>query len=228
MILRAREVKKSFGGTSAADGRLEISRGVSLEIDQPSTVSIMGRSGCGKSTFISLLAGLDSATSGTIEILTQNLDAMTGSQLNHFRAKHIGIIFQQFHLLDHLTALENVRLPIDLNGGSPEGDARAREMLARVGLSHRADHFPETMSRGEQQRIAIARVLVMKPEVVLADEPTGSLDVKTGAEVIELLFSLVRAEKMALVMATHDPALAARCDRQFTMTEGVLTPGLLK
>lgn len=226
MILNARDVKKSFADASGSG--LQILKGVSLSVDQPTTVSIMGRSGCGKSTFISLLAGLDSATGGTVEVLNRNLDAMSGSELNHFRAKHIGIIFQQFHLLDHLTALENVRLPIDLNGGSPEGDARALEMLARVGLSHRADHFPETMSRGEQQRIAIARVLVMKPEIVLADEPTGSLDIKTGAEVIELLFSLVQSEKMVLVMATHDPALAARCDQQFTMIEGVLTPGLLK
>jgi putative ABC transport system ATP-binding protein len=234
VILSARDVTKSFSTIStdargaSLSARLEILRGVSLEVESPSTISIMGRSGCGKSTFISLLAGLDRATSGTIEVLGRNLNSLSGAELNRFRAKHIGIIFQQFHLLDHLTALENVRLPIDLNGGSHEGDERAREMLARVGLSHRADHFPDTMSRGEQQRVAIARVLVMKPEIVLADEPTGSLDIKTGAEVIELLFELVKSEKMALLMATHDPVLAARCDRHYTMTEGVLTPGLLK
>jgi putative ABC transport system ATP-binding protein len=226
VILSAREVKKSF--SSSGGESLAILQGVSIAIESPTTISIMGRSGCGKSTFISLLAGLDRTTAGTIEILGQNLDTFSGGQLNQFRAKHIGIIFQQFHLLDHLTALENVRLPIDLNGGSVDGDARAREMLTRVGLAHRAHHFPETMSRGEQQRIAIARVLVMKPEIVLADEPTGSLDIKTGAEVIELLFSLVKSEKMVLVMATHDPVLAARCERQYTMTEGVLTPGILK
>lgn len=224
MIVGARDVRKEFlsGGE-----RLEILRGVSLRVDEPSTISIMGRSGCGKSTFISLLAGLDSCTSGTISVLEQNLDALSSAELNRFRARHIGIIFQQFHLLDHLTALENVRLPLDLNlvGG---GDQLALEMLARVGLGRRASHFPETLSRGEQQRVAIARVLVMKPQVLLADEPTGSLDVKTGASVIELLFDLVRAEKMVLIMATHDPALAARCDRPYTMTEGVLTEGLLK
>lgn len=225
MILSARDVKKEF-----VSGReqLEILRGVSLEIKRPETVSIMGRSGCGKSTFISLLAGLDSATSGSIEILGQDLDSMRSSELNQFRARHIGIIFQQFHLLNHLTALENVRLPIDLNGGSSDGDELALEMLAKVSLGHRADHFPETMSRGEQQRVAIARVLVMKPEVLLADEPTGSLDVKTGQDVIELLFDLIRAEKMVLVMATHDPQLAARCDRAFSMADGQLSPGLLK
>ena len=152
---------------------------------------------------------------------------MPSAVLNKFRAQHIGIIFQQFHLLSHLTALENVRLPIDLNGGSLDGDDRAQVMLGKVGLSHRAGHFPETMSRGEQQRVAIARVLVMKPEILLADEPTGSLDVKTGQDVIELLFDLIRTEKMALVMATHDPALAARCDRAFSMIEGQLSIGLL-
>ena len=242
MILRAREVKKSFPssgvqsasqndeetGNETGETRITILQGVSLTVEEPSTISIMGRSGCGKSTFISLLAGLDRASSGSIEILGKNLDSFSGADLNRFRAKHIGIIFQQFHLLDHLTALENVRLPIDLNGGSREGDARALEMLKRVGLAHRAHSFPETMSRGEQQRVAIARVLVMKPEIVLADEPTGSLDMKTGAEVIELLFNLVKSEKMVLVMATHDPALAARCDHHYTMTEGVLADGLLK
>lgn len=224
MILRANDVKKSF---NQGDENLEILRGVSLDIEKPETISIMGRSGCGKSTFISLLAGLDAATSGDIEILGKSLASLSSGDLNTFRARHIGIIFQQFHLLDHLTALENVRLPIDLNSGK-DGDARAKEVLEKVGLGHRLDHFPETMSRGEQQRVAIARVLVMKPELLLADEPTGSLDPKTGREVIELLFNLVKTEKIALVMATHDLQLAERCERQFTMDTGRLAPGLLK
>lgn len=224
MILNARDVKKSF---SQGDEQLEILRGVSLRIESPETISIMGRSGCGKSTFISLLAGLDSATAGEIEILDRSLSAMPSGELNTFRARHIGIIFQQFHLLDHLTALENVRLPIDLNGGK-DGDARAGDVVKKVGLGHRLNHFPETMSRGEQQRVAIARVLVMKPELLLADEPTGSLDPKTGREVIELLFDLVKTEKIALVMATHDLQLAERCQRQYTMDTGRLTDGLLR
>lgn len=224
MILNAQDVTKSF---HQGEESLEILRGVSLKLEKPETVSIMGRSGCGKSTFISLLAGLDTATSGEIEILDQTLAKLSSGELNRFRARHIGIIFQQFHLLDHLTALENVRLPIDLNAGS-NGDARAKEVLEKVGLGHRLDHFPETMSRGEQQRVAIARVLVMKPELLLADEPTGSLDPKTGREVIDLLFQIVESEKIALVMATHDLHLAERCGRQYTMDTGRLVSGLLK
>lgn len=223
-ILKATDVKKVF---DQGEERLEILKGVSLEVYKPETISIMGRSGCGKSTFISLLAGLDSASSGSIEILGKSLSDLSSGQLNTFRAKHIGIIFQQFHLLDHLTALENVRLPIDLNRGE-NGDERAKEVLQKVGLGHRLDHFPETMSRGEQQRVAIARVLVMKPELLLADEPTGSLDFKTGREVIDLLFKIVETEKIALVMATHDLQLAERCERQLTMDSGLLAPGLLK
>lgn len=231
-ILKAVDVRKVFSQGAGRDQEsLEILKGVSLEVDKPETIAIMGRSGCGKSTFISLLAGLDSATSGKIEILGQELSSLSSGALNTFRAQNIGIIFQQFHLLDHLTALENVRLPIDLNrtGGQNEnGDARAKEVLEKVGLGHRLDHFPETMSRGEQQRVAIARVLVMKPALLLADEPTGSLDLKTGREVIDLLFNIVETEKIALVMATHDLKLAERCQRHLAMDSGRLAPGFLQ
>ncbi|MEK7358352.1 MAG: ABC transporter ATP-binding protein [Bdellovibrionota bacterium] len=220
MILSARDVRKSF--SAGEEGSLEILKGVSLEVTKPQTVAIMGRSGCGKSTFISLLAGLDAPTSGTVRILDRELAGLSSRELNTFRAKHIGIIFQQFHLLDHLNALENVRLPLDLNR-IDDSDARAKAMLEKVGLGHRLEHFPETMSRGEQQRVAIARVLVMKPELLLADEPTGSLDVKTGREVIDLLFQLAATEKLALVMATHDPKVAERCERRLYMDEGVLS-----
>ena len=224
MILNATNVRKSF---LESDGSaLEILKGVSLEVREPETIAIMGRSGCGKSTFISLLAGLEAPTSGQIEILGRELSSLSSRELNSFRATHIGIVFQQFHLLDHLTALENVRLPLDLNRGE-NADARAQDMLEKVGLGHRLDHFPETMSRGECQRVAIARVLVMKPEILLADEPTGSLDVKTGREVIDLIFNLAKTEKLALVMATHDPTVADSCQRIFRMEEGLLTAGRL-
>lgn len=218
MILQAENLRKDYHQGAA---RLEILKGVSLEIKTPQTVSIMGRSGCGKTTLISMLAGLDRPTSGRISILDQDLLSMSASELNQFRARKMGIIFQQFHLLPHLTAMENVRLPLDLNGIS-SGDEKAHETLAKVGLAHRADHFPEQMSRGEQQRVAIARVLVMKPALVLADEPTGSLDVKTGQEVIELLFRLAESEKIALVIVTHDPAVAKRCERHLAMDAGNL------
>ena len=172
------------------------------------------------------MAGLEAPTSGQIKILGRDLASLTSRELNTFRATHIGIVFQQFHLLDHLTALENVRLPLDLNRGV-DSDARAKEMLEKVGLGHRLNHFPETMSRGECQRVAIARVLVMKPEILLADEPTGSLDVKTGREVIDLIFNLAKVEKLALIMATHDPAVADRCERILRMDEGLLSAGRL-
>lgn len=218
MILQAENLRKDYhqGAT-----RLEILKGVSLQIKAPQTVSIMGRSGCGKTTLISLLAGLDRPTSGSISILDQDLLKMSASELNRFRARRMGIIFQQFHLLPHLTALENVRLPLDLNG-IEGGDTKALETLEKVGLGHRASHFPEQMSRGEQQRVAIARVLVMKPALVLADEPTGSLDVKTGQEVIELLFKLAESEGIALVIVTHDPKVASRCQRHLAMDAGNL------
>ena len=218
-ILTATNVKKSF--FQGDKDSLEILKGVSLKIDRPESVAIMGRSGCGKSTFISLLAGLDAPTSGQIEVLGKNLGGFSNRELNAFRARHIGIIFQQFHLLEHMTALENVRLPLDLNR-LPDSDRRAEEVLNRVGLGHRMEHFPDQLSRGECQRVAIARILVMKPEVLLADEPTGSLDVKTGREVIDLLFKMVESEGIALVMATHDPKVAERCSRILYMDAGAL------
>ena len=220
MILRAHDVRKNFENAETGE-KLEILRGVSLEVTKPETVAIMGRSGCGKSTFISLLAGLDSPTSGKIDILGRDLAQLGNRELNVFRAKHIGIVFQQFHLLDHLTALENARLPLDLNR-MPDSDGRAEAMLAKVGLGHRLGHFPQQMSRGECQRVAIARVLVMKPELLLADEPTGSLDLRTGREVIDLIFQLAESEKFALVMATHDPKVAERCSRLLYMDAGRL------
>jgi putative ABC transport system ATP-binding protein len=215
VILKAQNIRKNFA-------ELEILKGVSLEVEKPETVAIMGRSGCGKSTFISLLAGLDSPTEGRVDVLKKDLAAFSDKDLNAFRARHIGIVFQQFHLLDHLTAFENVRLPLDLNRVD-KPDEKAREMLAKVGLAHRADHFPNTMSRGECQRVAIARVLVMKPEILLADEPTGSLDVKTGRDVIDLIFKLAATERLALIMATHDPKVAEKCERLLYMDSGVLS-----
>lgn len=241
MIVRVDHVRKQFDQDEGSGAEpLEILRGVSLRIERPETVALMGRSGCGKSTLISLLAGLDSPSSGEIEILGRSLAGLSNRELNSFRARHIGIVFQQFHLLEHLTALENVRLPLDLNRVSGTSlkkdrknedwknkenpDEKAREVLEKVGLGHRLDHFPAQMSRGECQRVAIGRVLVMKPEVLLADEPTGSLDVRTGRDVIDLIFRLVESEGMALIMATHDPKVAERCSRLFYMDAGVLAP----
>jgi putative ABC transport system ATP-binding protein len=219
VILEAKNVIKEF----SEDGKpLKILNGIGLEVAEPQTVAIMGRSGCGKSTFISLLAGLDAPTSGSIKILGRDLAELSNRELNSFRAHHIGIVFQQFHLLEHLTALENVRLPLDLNRKA-NPDLTAQEMLQKVGLGHRLTHFPDQLSRGECQRVAIARVLVMKPELLLADEPTGSLDARTGNEVINLIFELATSEKIALVMATHDAKVAEKCERRLYMNNGVLS-----
>lgn len=216
-VLHAADVFKSY-----QDIELSILNGVSLDVARSETVAIMGRSGCGKSTFISMLAGLDRADRGVIEILGEPINRMPSRELNRFRASRIGIIFQQFHLLEHLTAFENIRLPLDLNRVA-NSDEVARAMLKKVRLDHRADHFPNQLSRGECQRVAIARVLVMRPAIILADEPTGSLDVRTGHDVMELLFDLVEREKIALVMATHDPRIAEKCSRLLYMSEGTLS-----
>jgi putative ABC transport system ATP-binding protein len=218
MILRVHNVRKSFG---EAGHEVSILNGVSLEIDHPETVAIMGRSGCGKSTLISLLAGLETPDSGEIKVLDQDILALSPAELNSFRAHNVAVIFQQFHLLDHLTALENVRLPLDLNEIS-DSDLTAQSLLKKVGLEYRLNHFPDQLSRGECQRVAIARALAMKPKVLLADEPTGSLDVKTGKEVTDLIMQLAESEKIALLMATHDPEIAKRCQRRLYMNEGFL------
>ncbi len=218
MIVKTTGLRKNY---HQAGEDIAVLRDISLEMAKPETLAIMGRSGCGKSTLISLLAGLDTPSFGEIEILGHNLQSFSARELNQFRARHIGIVFQQFHLLEHLTALENVRLPLDL-GHFSDSDSRALAELERVGLGHRKGHFPEQLSRGECQRVAIARVLVMKPPLLLADEPTGSLDVKTGGEVMDLLFHLVERENMALVMATHDAKVANRCARRMIMDEGRL------
>jgi putative ABC transport system ATP-binding protein len=218
----ATAIRKSYSLDDG--GSLEILRGVSLTVaDGASTVALMGRSGCGKSTLISILGGLEAPTSGQVLIAGQDMTALIGRALNAFRGRNIGVVFQQFHLLEHMTALENVRLPLDLNGVGSEAEEQARAMLNKVGLSHRVDHFPARLSRGECQRVAIARVLVMKPKVLLADEPTGSLDLKTGREVMDLIFELVSEQNIAFVMATHDPLVAERCKTRWHMADGVLT-----
>ena len=229
-VLEARNVRKSFPDRSsgaAAGGRLEVLRGVELSVRPGESVAIMGRSGCGKSTLLACLSGLDAVSEGEIWVQGRNfshlLKEASGAESNRFRAQNIGIVFQQFQLLDHLTALENVRLPLDLSGlPSEQADRRALEQLQRVGLRDRADHFPDKLSRGECQRVAIARVLATGCPIVLADEPTGSLDQATGEQVMDLLFATTREAGVALVLVTHDPQLAQRCARQFAMREGRL------
>jgi putative ABC transport system ATP-binding protein len=219
MILRAQQLCKSYQQSTR---QLDILKGIDLSVEPGASVSIMGQSGSGKSTLISILAGLDEASRGELWVDGRDLRAMKTSELARFRARHCGVIFQQFHLLPHLTALENVRLPLDFTG-EIDATKKSLEVLAQLGLSDRADHYPAQMSRGECQRVAIGRVLVMHPPIMFADEPTGSLDLKTADEIIQLIFAVARSEKIALIMATHDPQIAALCEHQYVLKGGQLS-----
>ena len=230
-VLVCNKVKKSYviPGETGAAGRLEVLKGIDFQVRAGETLAIMGRSGGGKSTLLSCISGLDVIDSGEIRLMVKNLATMDANSLNAFRASRIGIVFQQFQLLDHFTALENVRLPLDLAGVDPlKADQVAREKLERVGLAGRESHFPDRMSRGECQRVAIARVLAMGVPVIYADEPTGSLDVKTGKAVMDLLFASAKESGSALVLVTHDPLLAKRCDRILRIEDGLLKEGPLE
>jgi putative ABC transport system ATP-binding protein len=229
-VLRVESLLKSYvipspDGKSAGE-RLQVLKGISFEVGARERLAIMGRSGGGKSTLLGCLSGLDSPDSGQIYVQGHDLSKMAPVELNRFRASSMGIVFQQFQLLDHFTALENVRLPLDLAGNDPaDADRRALDCLSRVGLKDRRDHFPQQLSRGECQRVAIARVLAMGCPLIFADEPTGSLDVKTGKIVMDLLFESAQDANAALVLVTHDPQLAQRCDRILRIEDGLLVEG---
>jgi putative ABC transport system ATP-binding protein len=205
------------------DGELVILHNISFQIEQGESVAIIGASGSGKSTLLSLLAGLDLPTTGQIDLMSQNLNLLDEDGRARLRGKSIGFVFQSFQLLPHLNALENVMLPLEIAGHS-QAQARqaAVQWLAKVGLAQRANHFPKTLSGGEQQRVALARAFINQPAILFADEPTGSLDEVSGNRVIELLFELNRENSSTLVLVTHDPALAARCGRQLSLQGGRL------
>jgi len=217
-VVEIRSLSKSF---SSGKEKLHILKGIDLNIRSGEIVAIQGPSGCGKSTLISVIAGLDSFDSGEIKVLKTLQTKLSSAAWNEFRAKNIGIIFQQFHLLEHLTAIENIRLPLDLKGDQ-NADELASSALERVGLKDRALHFPRELSRGESQRVAVARALVMKPRLILADEPTASLDVKTGILIGEMIFKLAKAENIAALVVTHDPSIAELCDHTYVMQDGKL------
>ena len=217
-MIRAENVGKQIvsGGEP-----LVILNGLSLSIAAGESVAIVGASGSGKTTLLSLLAGLDSPTAGDIRLAGKSLNDLDEDGRAALRAGRVGFVFQSFQLLAGLTALENVMLPAEL-AGIDDADARARETLARVGLSARFSHYPYQLSGGEQQRVAIARAFAASPEILFADEPTGNLDSATGARIIDLLFELNRDRGATLVLVTHDPALAARCTRVLTLRSGRL------
>ncbi|ATG73092.1 ABC transporter [Zobellella denitrificans] len=203
------------------DTSLTILQGIGLEVKPGQSLALVGASGSGKSTLLGLLAGLDIASEGDIEIRGQSLAALDEEQRALLRARHIGFVFQSFLLLPTLTALENVMLPAELQGRS-QCRERALQLLAQVGLAERVRHFPSQLSGGEQQRVAIARAFMTEPDILLADEPTGNLDHHTGAQIIELLFRLNREHGTTLVIVTHDEALAGRCERRLLMSAGRL------
>ncbi|WP_421192381.1 ABC transporter ATP-binding protein [Aeromonas jandaei] len=215
-------VVKGLGkSVSLGQESLTILEGIDLQVNSGETVALVGASGSGKSTLLGLLAGLDLPSLGSIEILGKSLGELDEEGRARLRAEQIGFVFQSFLLLPTMTALENVMLPADLRG-ERDCETRARELLAAVGLGERLHHMPPRLSGGEQQRVAIARAFMTRPSLLLADEPTGNLDSKTGDKVVELLFELNRKHGTTLVVVTHDQELASRCQRQLVMAAGRL------
>ena len=202
-------------------GTLTILHDIDFAISARQSTAIVGASGSGKSTLLAIIAGLDHPTSGTVRLDGSDLFALSEDERAGLRARKLGFVFQSFQLLGHLSALENVMLPLELMG-RPEARLRAAEMLQRVGLGKRLNHYPRTLSGGEQQRVALARAFVVEPAVLLADEPTGSLDHATGEKVMALMFEMNRESGTTLVLVTHDRSIAERCDRQLHIEAGRL------
>jgi putative ABC transport system ATP-binding protein len=217
-VLKAENLTKKV---TSPEGMLTIVDDVSLDIDAAESVAIVGASGAGKSTLLALLAGLDSPTSGRITLAGADLTALDEDGRARLRAERVGFVFQSFHLVPSLTALENVMLPLELAGRS-DARAAASETLGRVGLAQRTGHYPRQLSGGEQQRVAIARAFVTRPAVLFADEPTGNLDTHTGEKIVSLLFDLNAQSHTTLVLVTHDRTVAARCGRVLQMDSGQL------
>lgn len=211
----------SLGKTvTDATGSLTILHDVNFSVTPGETVAIVGASGSGKSTLLGLLAGLDLPSGGSVTLWGQDLFKLNEDQRAALRGKHVGFVFQSFQLVGHLTALENVMLPLELRGETAGVRERAKAMLERVGLGARLSHYPRTLSGGEQQRVALARAFVAQPDILFADEPTGSLDTATGEAVIALMFELNRDAGSTLVLVTHDRSVAARCGRILTIEAG--------
>ena len=209
---------------ASAAGEVNILRGIDLTVGRDETVGVVGPSGSGKSSMMMIVAGLERATAGRVTVAGVELGAMSEDALARFRRDRIGIVFQAFHLIPTMTALENVAVPLEL-AGRRDAFARAEVELGAVGLAERLGHYPAQLSGGEQQRVALARAFAVEPELLLADEPTGNLDGETGAHVIELLFGLRARRGTTLLLITHDPALAARCGRIVRLVDGRIRDG---
>ena len=218
LLISARDVRKSY---QMSKRKIEVLKGVSLDVRRGEFLALQGASGAGKSTLLHLLGGLDKGDSGTISFNEQKLDSLSSGDLARLRGRSIGFIFQSYHLLPELDALENVSVPGRLLGvPAAEAEQRGRQLLERVGLGHRLEHRPTELSGGEQQRVAIARSLMNKPVLLLADEPTGNLDSNTGGEIMGLLRALQKEEGTTMIIATHDDHLAAQAERIIRLVDG--------
>ena len=202
-------------------GPVNILRGIDLKVARGATAGLVGPSGSGKSTLLMVLAGLERPSSGRVSVAGEDLTRLNEDGLAKFRREHVGIVFQSFHLVPTMTALENVAIPLEFAGRS-DAFARAEEELKHVGLGHRLSHYPGQLSGGEQQRVALARAVIGDPEILLADEPTGNLDQTTGADIIELMFDLHARKGTTLVLITHDEALAERCEQVVHLRDGLI------
>lgn len=217
-VLHLKDVSLTLNGNT---GPVRILQDITLDVHKGETLGMIGASGSGKSSLLMLMGGLEQATGGTITALGQDLTAMNEDALAHFRRDHMGVVFQNFHLIPAMTALENVATPLEL-AGVTDAFERAQAELDAVGLGHRSGHYPAQLSGGEQQRVALARALAPRPAILLADEPTGNLDEANGAAVMDLLFGLRDRYGATLIMVTHAPELAARCDRVVRLRDGHL------
>ncbi len=220
MILKVVGLRKNFG---RGENAIEVLRGVDLEVARGETVAILGASGSGKSTLLSLLAGLDDPLQGEVWIAGEEISRLSEEARARFRARNLGIVFQQYHLMSTLTALENVSLPLELVRDLQAED-KAWRLLDAMGLAARCDHFPHQLSGGEAQRVALARAVVGEPALLLADEPSGSLDAQSGEIVMRILFDLVAKRDMTLILVTHSHVLAERCQTRYELREGLLVP----
>ncbi|MEZ7847052.1 MAG: ABC transporter ATP-binding protein [Polaromonas sp.] len=219
-------VEHVFKSVTDSTGTLTILRDIDFSLAAKETAAIVGASGSGKSTLLSIIAGLDTPTTGTVRLAGQDIFAISEDDRAALRAQKVGFVFQSFQLMANLTALENVMLPLELSG-TRGARALATEMLGRVGLGQRLGHYPKVLSGGEQQRVALARAFVVQPAVLLADEPTGSLDFATGETVMKLMFELNQELGTTLVLVTHDQSIAAQCQRKITIEAGQVVPSSL-
>lgn len=220
------EVSHLAKTVDTVDGPLTILHDINFSVSESESLAIVGASGSGKSTLLGLLAGLDTPSSGKVLLMGQDISGANEDKRAEIRAHHVGFVFQSFQLIDHLTAQENVQLPLELTGmPRAEAAAKSKVWLEKVGLGQRLKHRPKTLSGGEQQRVALARAFVTEPDMLFADEPTGSLDEQTGAKIIDLLFQLNQELGSTLILVTHDMALATRCQRQMVLNAGRIVSG---